>query len=596
MNFERLHTREEIVVAIEAHNAHSDFIVLDTETTDKLPRRASLLDVQISGREEQSAFIFAGEFADTLLGIKPSVVLVAHNYKYDAHVLFRHGVDLLDRAWRDTLLLGHLLDENRESYSLDSYVQERWGDGYKAEFWERFKGTGYGTATETEKQDYACRDVVYTRLLYESLMRELQAGGIPLSLIEHVHELQRALLKTEIEGVCVDEAYLRRLGVKLHLRLNELEPKMREVVKDEIEIIELKAWEKELEKRKTPKGRKRIAKPAFNFESGPQLQALLYGGLGLPEQRNDKTKQISTDYEALDRLKHRHSVIELIQEHRELKKIDTTFVGGMFDRIDQSCIYPEFRVAGTLTGRISHSNPNLAQFPKTGGVRGLIIPSRGRVLVAADYSQLEVLLEAHLTKDGGLIGILERGESKHDLTARELGCDRHMAKTLNFCLQYWGSAYKVQQLLNCSNSEAKRIWNRYWEIYSGPKRLKATTDKAVNDGTPLVTAYGRKRRFPVKERQEWDGDYRQAYNFLIQGTGADITSQAFYQMDHWFNHHKCGRVLFSVHDEILIEVDRDRAEETESVLIHTMEGISEQLKLILPLKVESSGLMDRWED
>src|SRR5262249_12935152 len=156
-------------------------------------------------------------------------------------------------------------------------------------------------------------------------------------------------------------------------------------------------------------------------------------------------------------------------------------------------------------------------------------------------------LEANLTGDKNLIRMLENGESKHDLTARELGCDRHTAKTLNFALQYWASHFKVAKLLGCSEPEALKIYNKYWKIYEGPKKLKAWTDNEINEGRPLKTLFGRKRRFEQRRRSAWDGDYRQGYNFLVQGTGADITSQAFYRMDEWFASRDRGRCLFTVH-------------------------------------------------
>lgn len=600
MKFKRLVTRDEVTDLIYRHNNESSFVCIDTETTSKKPREAVLLDVQLSGFEDEEAFVFSEEFADELLRLDSKLTLVAHHYAYDAHVLDRHGIGLLDRKWRDTLLLGHLLDENRPSYSLDSYVKELWNDDYKEKFWQ--KNRSYQEASEEDKVDYGCRDVVYTARLYNEITGLLRVReGIDDSLITHVHRLQAALLRTEIEGVRVDLDYITELGAKLLVRLNNLEPKMRSLVKNETEIVELKLWEKAIAKYKSDKGRAACQKPTFSFESSQQLSTLLYDVLGLPVQRNEKTKAISTDFSSLERIKTAHPVVELIQENRELQKIYGTYIEGTLDKVGYdrehaARVYPQFRVAGTVTGRLSHNSPNLAQLPKSGGVRGIYVPTRGRKLISADYSQLEVVVEANLTGDKNLIRMLENGESKHDLTSRELGCSRDTAKTLNFALQYWASHFKIAKLLDCPIDEAQGVYRKYWEVYSGSRKLKAWTDKQVDEGIPLRTMFGRKRRFRPGKRSAWDSDYRQAYNFLIQSTGSDFTSQAFYLTSEALLDRGIGKALFSVHDELVVEAYEDHVEEVEKIVLETMVGVGEDMGLKVPLKAVSSGPMDRWED
>lgn len=594
MNFKRLSSEGEVRSILEFHNSNSEFVVLDVETTSPDPRKCVLIDIQLSGADKDSAVIFSAEYGKLLQDLDKRLTLVGHNYKFDVHVLFRHGIDLLSHRWRDTLLMAHLLDENRESYSLDSFVKEYWNDPYKEEFWAEYQS--YQEAPQEEADEYACKDIYYTGALYARLISMLGTDGIPANLVRDIHDLQASLLRTEIEGIRVDLKYLEELGVRLKLRIDELRPQMRSMVKDEIELIELEAWQREISKYKSDKGRAGARRPVFNFESSKQLLDLLYHKLCLPPQRNEKTRAISTDYASLEKIKEGHPIVGLIQENRELQKIYTSYVEGTLDRIDNERIYPQFRVAGTVTGRIAHSNPNLAQLPKSGGVRGIYVPDPGRVLISADYSQLEVLLEANLTGDKNLIRMFENGESKHDLTARELGCDRHTAKTLNFCLQYWGSHFKVAKLLGVSVDEGLRIWNKYWTIYSGPKQLKARTDKLVDDGLPIVTAFGRKRRFEKRGRSPWDKDYRMAYNFLIQGTGADITSRAFYQTDGFLRRWEFGRGLFTVHDELLIEAKEGDSATAETAMLSYMTKVGDDIGLKIPLKAESSGPMLRWED
>jgi len=590
--FKRLTTASEVSNLIASQN--DDIVVIDVETTSKNAREAKLLDIQMS-KGADDVYIFDAEFAPEILRLPEKITLVAHNYKYDAHVLYRHGVDLLKRTWRDTLLMGHLANENRESYSLDSYVKEMFNDDYKEAFWSKYKS--YQEASEEDKIHYACSDIIYTGRIYRHLSESLrERENIPCSLIEHVHRLAAALLQTEIHGVCIDRDYLGTLGERLLRRIQEIQPQMRSCVADEIDLIELEEWEKEIAKRKTPKGKASVQRPSFSFESSKQLQHLLYSSLSLPVQKNAKTKAISTDSASLERLKGAHPIIELIEENRELQKIYGTYIQGTLERQVEGKIYPEFRVSGTSTGRISHSNPNLAQLPKSGGVRGIYRASDGMVLLSADYSQLEVIIEANLTGDKTLKEMIENGESKHDMTARGLGVDRNTAKTLNFALQYWASHFQVQKILKCSEPEAKKVWEAYWRLYSGPKRLKAITDAAVDDGIPIVTKFGRKRRFEVRRRALWDKDYRQAYNFLIQSTGADITSRAFYEISDHLERHNRGRGLFTVHDEILLECKKEDVDSVQKLLLSFMESIGTELEFKIPLRAESSGPMERWED
>lgn len=594
MKFTRLDSAQEVRDLVEYHNRNSEFVVLDTETTSVNPRLAKLLDVQISGYGEDEAVIFSADKASLLADFSKRLVLVAHSYKYDAHVLFRHGLDLLSRTWRDILLIGHLLDENRESHSLDNYVKEYWNDDYKEIFWSKYKT--YEEASEDDRVEYACRDIVYTDRLYRRFCYDLLVQNIPSGLVQHVHQLQASLLQTEIHGIQVDRGYLEELGVRLKQRIDELEPQMRSCIRDEIEILELEAWQKEIEKRKSEKGKARVPRPKFNFESSRQLQDLLYNMLGLPRQFNQKTKAVSTDYDCLERIKDAHPIVGLIQENRELQKIYTSYIIGTLDRLDGSVIYPQFRVNGTATGRISHHDPNLGQLPKTGGVRGIYVPNPGRRFISADYGQLEVIIEANVTRDVNLHRMLLSGSNKHDLTSKELHCDRAIAKKLNFAMQYWCGPRKVAKLLNCSETEGQKIYDKYWSIYSGSKRLKDKTDRMVARGEPLVNLFGRKRRFPPGHRTIWDKDLRRAYNFLIQGTGADITNRAFYLIAEELQKSGQGRALFTVHDEIIIEVNADTTEYWTKRLKEVMLGVGVELELQISLQVEVSKPCERWTD
>lgn len=594
MQFERLNSEQEVKDLITFHNINHNCIAIDCETTSVKVREAVLLDVQLTGRNENHVVVFKGDYAKVLLDLNPSILLIGHNHKYDAHVLFRHGVNLLRNSWRDTLLIGHLVDENRQSNALDSYVKEIWQDDYKEKFWERFKT--YEEAPEEEKLIYGCKDVYYTKKLYHLLISKVIEQKIPKRLLLHAHDLQASLLRTEISGINVDLEYLTTTGVRLKGRINELLPEMRALVDIYASLWEMDEYLKLLAGKKTDAGKANVKHPEFSFDSPKQLQRLLYGDLKLPEQVNEKTKAISTDESSLSKIEDKHPLVPKLLEYRGLQKTYTAFIEGTREKLDGGRIYPSFNVEGTVTGRISHSNPNLGQLPRSGGVRGIYIPNPGHVFLSADYSQLEVCLEANLTNDPALKKIFVEGLSKHDITAQALGIDRTKAKTLNFALQYWASHYKVAKILGVSTEKGKQIWENYWNLYAGCRALKAKTDAMVDRGEPIVTLLGRKRRFAVKDRKVWDGDYRQAYNFLIQGTGADLTSGAFYRTARYLEETGYGRALFTVHDEIIVEVKEEYSKLVEEKLIAIMVAMGEEIDLKIPLKAESSGPTPRWQD
>lgn len=591
MNIIVLTTESEVKEAIQIAN-QQPFTVVDIETTGLDSFKDEIIDFQFSGAGEEDVYIAPATFIHCLKVLTSRVV--GHNLRFDIQFLFRNGVDVTHWQYHDTLLIGHLLDENRESNSLDSYVKEYWNDNYKEEFWKTYKT--YEEAPTPAAQEYGAKDIYYTGRLYRKFKVRANEQNIPNSLITHVHRLQYSLLRTEIEGIKVDLEYITTLGVGLKGRIEQLKPEMRSLVADEITLVELEKWSEEIEKRKTDKGKAKVQRPEFSFDSRKQLQELLYNHLEIPEQYNEKTKRVSVDDASLEKIRESHPIISQIQEYRGLQKVYGTYIEGTLEKVRNERIYPGFNVSGTKTGRISHNNPNLGQLPKSGGVRGIYVPNDGCVFISADYSQLEVCLEANLTGDENLARIFQEGLSKHDITATELGISRDQAKTLNFALQYWASHFKVAKLLSVSEKEAYEIWNNYWKIYSGPKKLKARTDGMVNRGEDIVTVFGRKRRFERRKRQPWDSDYRQAYNFLIQSTGADITSRAFYDIADYLQLSGYGRALFSVHDEILIECRKEEVEVCEQSLLQCMENVGSEIDLKIPLKAESSGPMERWED
>ncbi len=598
MRFEKIKDKAELSRLIEHHNAASDFCALDLETTDLDPFKAKIVDIQMSGYDENHVVVLPPEYLPALRDLE--CIQVWHNFKYDWNVAYKHGVDLRGKPMRDTMLLHHLFDENLD-HGLDDIIQSHYGDAYKELFWARYKS--YESAPEADRINYACKDVYYTGLLYRYLCDQLQAGNVPESLIEHVHQLARCLFDTEITGIRIDVDYLTNLGVQLKANMGTLIPEMRALVNPEVESVELDLWSQEIEAAYTPKGKKwkTLPRPEFNWASQRQLCSLFYDKLELPVQKNKKTRSVTVDDQALETLESKHPVVAKLRELRGHQKIYGSFIEGTLERMVDSRIYPSFNINGTVTGRISSSNPNLQQLPRTGGVRGIYIPDGDKVIIGADFGQLEIMLAAHFSQDPVLLELIRSGASMHDKTAEELksfGVNRQGAKSINFGILYGAMEYKISQIVGCSMEEAKAVLERFWSVYKGLKDVIYECHSKVDKGEPIVSPFGRRRRFPkhFDNQRTKEAAKRQAFNSLVQGTGADITNRAFYLVSQRLKETGRGRGLFVVHDEILIEVEREYASEEAQVLVNTMVGVGREIGLIVDLTAECSGPMDRWED
>jgi len=576
---------------IDYHNANSQYVVLDTETTGLCPHTDRIVNVQMSGPESSVCFIENVPLLG-LTTLRKDIILVGHNLKFDQHFLYRSGIDLTDYTVHDTLNMHHLLDETPGHHKLDDIVKDRYQDDFKEQFWRKYKT--YEEAPRADRIEYSCKDVYYTNLLYVAFQRELEAEAIPVALGAHVSRLQKTLLRAEIAGLKVDKEYLINKGVTLKAEIELLKPKMRELVLPQIEDIELEKWSEEIDKRKTDKGKANVKRPLFSFDSNQQLQSLLYTKLKLPVQKSEITRNPTVDDAALEKLN--HPVVEMLRTYRDYAKIYGTYIEGTLERMKDGRIYPSFNASGTVTGRLSHSNPNLGNLPKTGGIRAMYVPDDGYVFISADYSSLEVVIEANLTDDPNLVKIITEGASKHDITAQALGISRDKAKTLNFANQYHCTPWKISKILGVNKQQAEEVFKKYWETYSGPKKLKDETDREVETKGYVTNMIGRKRRFTNLGRPLSGGDFRQAYNFKVQGPGGDFTNMASYLVDDKLRERGIGRFVASIHDELLIQAKKEHAKEAEEILISTMEGISDIFNLKYRLKAVSSGGMTCWQD
>jgi DNA polymerase-1 len=579
--------------SLDLSELYSSYVVgIDLETTGLDPHTDSITAVVIAYQDQ--AHMLPPERGLTILSLLPlSTRLVFHNFKFDARFLRRAGFDPLRYKLSDTMLMHHLVDEN-EQHSLDSIVKARWGDDYKERFWTKY--AKFEGAPVDEQREYACKDGLYTLELYHELNRELTVRMIPPSLVEHVHRLAFALFESECYGVAVDLDYLTAIGVKLKGEMERLKLDMRKLCDIPCESIELDLWANELSKRKTEKGRANVEKPEFNWDSSTQLKALFYYKLGLPIQKSQKTKEITTDDGALTALAKSHPVVPLIQEYRGHSKIYTAFIEGTLEKMHEGRIYPSFNVNGTVTGRISSSNPNMQQLPRDGDIRGIYVPDAGHLFVTCDYSQLEICLAAHFSDDPVLLQLIHDGRSMHDHTAAECGISRQAAKTVNFLTIYGGTEFRLSVVLGISFQEAGAILKKLWRAYRGLKSAIEACHAKVEAGEAIVNPFGRRRQFPEGlTGKELERAKRQAFNALVQGTGADLTHGAFYTTAENMLANGWGRAMFEVHDEIVNMPKREFVVDSSQMLKEVMVSQGKKIGLKVPLTVECSEGLTRWQ-
>jgi DNA polymerase-1 len=516
----------------------------------------------------------------------PARPKVGQNLKYDMSVLARHGVALAGIAF-DTMLESYVLDATATRHDMDSLAEK-----YLGEKTIRFvdiagkgaKQLGFDEVPIEQAAEYAAEDADVTLRLHQALWPQVEQEPRLAALFRDLEmPLVPVLSRMERRGVRVDAAMLVQQSRELAARMHE---------------VEQHAY--------------RVAGSPFNLGSPKQIGEIFFERLGLPVVAKTPTGAPSTAESVLQELAEQgFELPALILEYRGLSKLRSTYTEKLPQMVNAQTgrVHTSYHQAVAATGRLSSSDPNLQNIPvrtdEGRRIRRAFVPEPGHRMVAADYSQIELRIMAHLSGDAGLLAAFAAGQDIHRATAaevfglppREVTADqRRSAKAINFGLIYGMSAFGLAKQLGIERDAAQTYVDRYFERYPGVRAFMDRTREQARDQGFVETVFGRRLYVPdIKARnpQIRAAAERTAINAPMQGTASDIIKRAMIDLDAWL---EAGRVpahmLMQVHDELVFEVRADRVDEVGAKVRELMQGAAD---LAVPLVVDV-GVGDNWDE
>ena len=502
----------------------------------------------------------------------PAVEIHAHDLKLEIHALRHLGLPGPARGI-DTELASHLLLTARREHALADLARERLGVALPPAPADAGKGGGDpATYPVEETAAHAGAAAALLPALAAALVRALGDEGLSRVHDEIERPLVPVLAGMEQAGIALDAAAMGSMSAEFGAAMRELEVRIHAAA-----------------------GR------AFNVASTRELAQVLFVELGLPVVKKLKTGP-STDQDVLEKLSEEHPLPRLVLEHRSLSKLKGTYVDALPALVDPADgrIHTTFNQAGAATGRLSSQDPNLQNIPVrtelSRRIRAAFVAPPGRLLLSADYSQIELRILAHYAEDPSLLESFRLREDVHSRTAAEtFGVpasevtpdQRRVAKVLNFGIAYGLSAFGLSQRLDMPPAEAQAVIDRYFARYAGVKRWLDGTVAAARESGEVRTLWGRRRELPdIRSRNPGlrQAAERMAVNTPIQGTAADIVKIAMLRVDRALAAEGLGsRMILQVHDELVLEVPVEEAAPAEALVRRAMEGAAE---LLVPLDVE----------
>jgi DNA polymerase-1 len=572
----------------------AEALVVDVESTSTDPVAADLVGIALSAEEgtgyyvpvrhqDQSTNLPISQIIDTLKPLlqNPAVAKYAHNANYDLTVLAEAGLDV-EPMTCDTMIAEWLINPGSHSLGLKGLAFTRLG--VEMTPIEDLIGSGSKQITMDrvpveQAAPYACADVDMTLRLAHQLVPELHEKAlwplfaeVEMPLVPVIVDMQRAGIKLDVEA-------LETMGLELGARLDELQTEIEGHVRHPI-----------------------------NINSTQQLSVALFDemGLALPWMRRGKSGHYSTAADVLEKLRDKHPVVELILEHRQLSKLKGTYVDALPALVNPRTgrVHTSYNQAGSVTGRFSSSNPNLQNIPirtELGReIRKAFIAEEGCLLLAADYSQVELRVLAHISGDPAMLAAFARDEDIHASTAAAIygvplaevtSARRRVAKMTNFAISYGVSGYGLSERTGLSPEEAEAFIQTYFKTYPKIKEYIDRTQELAREQGYVETLLGRRRYFPelsTRSRAHHNvrqAAYRMAINAPIQGTSADILKVAMNRLWRELRARGLGsRMILQVHDELVLEVPQVELDEVAPLVIDIMEGA---YRLDAPLKVDA---------
>jgi DNA polymerase-1 len=578
----------------------AELIALDTETTSLDYMSAEIVGVSFCIESGTAAYLplghdYAGappqiDRTRALEALRPILEdperpKLGHHLKYDAHVLQNHGIRLAGMRY-DTMLESYVWNSVGSRHDMDSaalcYL------GLRTITYEELAGKGakqipFSQVPVERAAEYAAEDADVTLRLHEALWPKIESLPALKSLYEQIEQpLVPVLERMERRGVLVDREMLRSQSARFATQLQDLLQQAR-----------------------------REAGSDINVDSPKQLQQVLFEKLGLPVLRKTPTGQPSTAEDVLEELAASYALPRIVLDYRTLAKLKSTYTDKLPDLINPRTgrIHTSYHQAVAQTGRLSSSDPNLQNIPirrpEGRRIRQAFIAPPEHVLMAADYSQIELRIMAHLSGDEGLLAAFAEDRDVHQATAAEVFAtpltevsadQRRLAKTINFGLIYGMSPFGLARNLGIDRGSAQTYVERYFQRYPGVRRFMDDTRQQARERGYVETVYGRRLYLPdIRSGNAQTRQYaeRSAINAPMQGTAADIIKRAMIAVDAWCAREDVpARLIMQVHDELVLEVRSDAVERVREAVREKMTSAAE---LRVPLRVDI-GTGANWDE
>jgi DNA polymerase-1 len=583
-----------------ARLAAAPLMSFDTETDSLDYMRARIVGLSFAVAPGEAAYVplshdYAGapqqlDRGMVLAALKPLLEDAAfpklgHHLKFDTHILANYGITLRGQRY-DSMLESYVLNSVATRHDMDSTAEKYLK--IKTIHYEDVAGKGAKQITFNQVDvdraaEYAAEDADVTLRLHGAIWPQLEALPRLKNLYETIEQpLVSVLYRMERAGVLVDRALLKAQSSELAARMLELQAQAHAE-----------------------------AGGAFNVDSPRQLQEILFGKLGLPVMRKTPTGQPSTAEDVLEELAADYPLPKLILEYRGVAKLKSTYTDKLPEQINEETgrIHTSYQQGIAATGRLSSSDPNLQNIPirtpEGRRIRQAFIAAPGHSLVAADYSQIELRIMAHLSGDASLLKAFAEDRDVHQATAAEVfglpldavsADQRRSAKAINFGLIYGMSAFGLARQLGIGRGEAQRYVDLYFERYPGVKRYMDETRRQAREAGYVETVFGRRLYLPeIQSRNLALRQYaeRSAINAPMQGTAADIIKRAMIEVDGWLL--KSGtpaRLIMQVHDELVLEVAN---EAVAGVVQQLRQHMAQAAELAVPLRVDV-GIGRHWDE